>query len=880
MENRLFKIPGIILCVIVLAACGSGSGGSNTGNESSPVVDEPPVTDNPPSMDEPPVVEEPPSAEEPAPVDQPPPSDEMTWPQLNQPLASDADLESRIDQLMDAMTLEEKIGQMIQPELRYVTPQDVRDYHLGSVLNGGGSWPNGNKSASVEDWLAKADGLYEASIDTSDGRLAIPIMWGTDAVHGHNNVMGATLFPHNIGLGATRNPDLIRDIGAVIAREMRVVGQDWDFSPTVAVARDDRWGRTYESFSEDPGILDAYAHAMITGLQGEPNTDAFLANGRVIATAKHFIADGGTQGGVDRGNANISEQELRDIHGPGYFSAIEAGVQVIMASFSSWQGEKLHGNQFLLTEVLKNQLGFDGVVLGDWNGHEFVNGCTQNSCPQAVNAGLDIFMVPNQWRELYANTLAQVRSGEIPQARIDDAVRRILRVKLRAGLFDLGSPSERAFGGDESLLGADEHRALARQAVRQSLVLLKNQDQLLPLDRNSRVLVAGDGAHDIGKQNGGWTLTWQGTGNENSDFPGATSVYEGIAQLVESAGGDVELSIGGEFEQTPDVAIVVFGEDPYAEGQGDRANLDYQPTSDLALLRQLQDQGIPTLSLFITGRPLWVNPEINASDAFVVIWHTGTEAGGVADVIFRDEQGQINHDFTGKLSFSWPRSAMQTPINRGDGQQPQFGYGFGLSYTDNGNLPQLSEASGLTGEDTSQELVLFDSRPMDPWRWIIGDATEQAKEVTSSNESLDTISFRTVDRQVQEDSVQLSWLLEEWARSALSAAERRDLSDYRQTGAALVMNLRLDEAPEGQVFIGMGCGQDCGVQVDITDALNTRPIGEWQEFSVDLACFHQDTMDLSMVLEPFSLTTAAPLTLSLHQLRLVSDAQAEIQCDN
>lgn len=804
----------------------------------------------------------------------------LAWPQLVQPLAKDADLEARIDQLLGDMTLEEKVGQIIQPELRNVTPQDVRDYHLGSVLNGGGSFPNGDKYASLEDWLTLADGFYEASMDTSDGHLAIPLMWGTDAVHGHNNVMGATLFPHNIALGATRNPELMHDIGEVIALEMRVVGQDWDFSPTVAVARDDRWGRTYESFSEDPEILYDYAYAMITGLQGEPNTSGFLADGRVIATAKHFIADGGTQDGVDRGDANISEQELRDIHGPGYFGAIEAGVQVIMSSFSSWQGEKLHGHRYLMTEVLKNQLGFDGLIVGDWNGHEFVDGCTQSSCPQAVNAGLDIFMVPDQWRELYDNTLAQVRTGEIPEARLNDAVRRILRVKLRAGLFDLGLPSERAYAGEQNLLGSDEHRALARQAVRESLVLLKNQNQLLPLERNSRVLVAGDGAHNIGKQNGGWTLTWQGTGNENSDFPGATSVYEGIAQAVEPAGGQVELSVEGDYEQKPDVAIVVFGEEPYAEMQGDVGHVDYQPTGDLALLQRLQAEGIPTLSLFITGRPLWVNPEINASDAFAVIWHTGTEAGGVADVIFRDEQDDIHYDFTGKLSYSWPQSAVQTPVNRGDGQQPQFAYGYGLSYADNGNLPKLPERSGLSETDTTQELVLFDSRPMDPWHWIIGDATERAKEVTSSDERLDAIRLRAIDRQVQEDSVEASWLSDDWAKLALSAIERRDLSDYLQADAALVMDLRLEQAPKSQVFVGMGCGQDCGAQVDVTETLNSRPLNEWQELSIDLACFDQEAMDLSMVLEPFSLTTDAPLTLSLHHLRVVSETQAQIQCGN
>jgi beta-glucosidase len=363
---------------------------------------------------------------------------------LNEPDAYAAE----IDALLAEMSVEEKVGQLIQPELRNVTPEDVKQYHLGSILNGGGSFPQGNTDAPASAWLTLADDFYRASMDDSDGHAAIPIAWATDAVHGHNNVKSATLFPHNIGLGAMRNPELIRQIGEVTAREVAVTGLDWNFSPTLAVARDDRWGRTYEAYSEDPELLYDYGKAMVAGLQGAVNTEDFFDRGHVWATAKHFIADGGTEGGIDRGDAKISETELRDLHGAGYFGALDAGVQTVMASFSSWQGDKLHGHRYLLTDVLKGQLGFDGLIVGDWNGHEFVNGCRQDSCPEAINAGLDIFMVPDQWRALHANTVAQVNSGDISQERLNDAVRRVLRVKFRSGLFEKGLPSERYYAGE------------------------------------------------------------------------------------------------------------------------------------------------------------------------------------------------------------------------------------------------------------------------------------------------------------------------------------------------------------------------------------------------------------------------------------------------
>jgi beta-glucosidase len=604
------------------------------------------------------------------------------WPVPRRALPEDPQLEQAVEALLARLSLQEKVGQLLQVERGEVSTDDIRRYHLGSVLSGGGSHPStGNTPA---DWLALADQYYDASMDTSDGRPGIPVLWGTDAVHGHNNVRGATIFPHNIGLGATWNPRLIRRIGEVTAIEVAVTGLDWTFGPCVAVARDDRWGRTYEAYSEDPRIHLELARAMVSGLQGAAGTQGFLAAGTVVATAKHFIGDGGTAGGVDQGDTQVLEEELRDVHGPGYVAALEAGVQTVMVSFSSWQGRKMHGFGELIEGVLKQRMGFDGLVVGDWNGHGQLPGCTNRSCPEAFNAGVDLFMVPyrSDWVALYANLLAQVGSGEIDPARLDDAVRRILRVKMRAGLFDRGRPSQRPYAGALEHFGSQEHRAVARQAVRESLVLLKNHDQLLPLSRRQRVLVAGDGADDVAKQCGGWTYTWQGTGTSNADFPGATSIWEGVRTVVEAGGGSAELSPDGSYSEVPDVAIVVYGENPYAEMVGDRSDLDYGRSrpQDLALLRDLGAAGVPVVSVFLSGRPMWTTPEINASDAFVAAWLPGTEGLGVAEVLFRDTHGAIAHNFRGKLPFSWPRLADRV-VNLGDEvYDPLYVYGYGLRY--------------------------------------------------------------------------------------------------------------------------------------------------------------------------------------------------------
>ena len=622
------------------------------------------------------------------------------WSAQEPAMVRDPDMERRIGELLDRMTLEEKVGQVIQADINSVTPAQVREYNLGSVLNGGNSGPGGDNYAGPEEWLALADEFWDASTDTSDGGVGIPAMWGTDAVHGHSNVVGATLFPHNIGLGMANDPDMMYEIGRVTALEMLSTGLDWTFAPTIAVVRNDRWGRTYEGYSEDPRIVAAYAPRIIEGIQGKAGTGEFLGEGRMIATAKHFVGDGGTENGMDQGDTIVSEADFRDIHAAGYPPAVAAGAQVVMASYNSYHGRKMHGYREMLTDVLVGRMGFDGFVIGDWNGHGQVQACSNTSCASAFNAGLDMFMAPDSWQALYESMLAQVRAGDITPERLGEAVTRVLRVKFRAGVFDAGRPSSRPHAGDFSLLAAPEHRALAREAVRKSLVLLKNENGLLPLSPDAEVLLAGNGAHNIGKQSGGWTLNWQGTGNTNEHFPNGMSIFDGFNEAMQAGKGSVTLSEDGSYTDAPDVAVVVFGEDPYAEFQGDRPNVDYPANDGLELLQRFRAAGVPTVSVFLSGRPLWINPELNASDAFVAAWLPGSEGGGVADLLVGNRDGSGRFDFSGKLSYSWPKTAAQDEVNVGDASyDPLFAYGYGLSYAEGASIGSLSEDPGLEPAD-------------------------------------------------------------------------------------------------------------------------------------------------------------------------------------
>jgi beta-glucosidase len=808
------------------------------------------------------------------------------WPKLDIAVKADPIIEAKVVSLLATMTLEQKVAQMIQPEIKDITVEDMRKYGFGSYLNGGGAFPNNDKHATPNDWVNLAEDMYQASIDDSLDGNSIPTIWGTDAVHGHNNVIGATLFPHNIGLGAANNPELIEKIAAITATEVMVTGIDWVFAPTVAVVRDDRWGRTYEGYSEDAEIVKKYSSAIVEGLQGAANKD-FLGDKRVISTVKHFIGDGGTEGGDDQGNNIVSEQVLLDVHGQGYVGGLTAGAQSVMASFNSWHGKKNHGNKYLLTDVLKDRMGFDGFVVGDWNGHGQIKGCSNESCAQAVNAGLDIFMVPTDaWKPLYENTIAQVKSGEIAQTRIDDAVSRILRVKFRAGIFDKPSPAKRALSGKTELIGAIEHREVARQAVRESLVLLKNKGNLLPLSANQHILVAGDGADNIGKQSGGWTITWQGTNNINKDFPGGSSIYKGIEQQIKAQGGSVELNADGIYKAKPDVAIVIFGEEPYAEGVGDIENLEYQQgvKQDLALLTKLKAEGIPVVSLFISGRPLWINAELNASDAFAVLWLPGSEGVAVADVLFTQENGAINYDFTGKLSYSWPSTANQNKVNRFDKDyQPLLPYGFGLSYGDKNILSDDLDVSIQQNTASLQKIILFESAIKAPWKMVITDS-DSSRVMTSSIIENKAVYLRTIDRNVQEDARRIVFNGSEKGKVAFTSLHAINLTPYNKANSILELTVRLpktqDLLAQKGIYVSMSCGDECLGKVNIAKTLSSLNVNQWQTITIDLQCFEKAGADLSKIIGPFALSTEAPLNIDFMDVFIKPNSadSANISC--
>ncbi len=797
----------------------------------------------------------------------PPPAssavDASLWPAARWPIPVDAVLEARVAALLARMTLEEKIGQVIQPDIGSVTPADMRRYRFGAILNGGNSAPDNDEFAPPQRWLAMADAFYQASVDPSGGGVAIPSMWGTDAVHGHSNIVGATLFPHNIGLGAMRNPALVEEIGRATAAEIRATGMEWTFAPTLTVPQDPRWGRTYEGYSEDPAVVVSYAAAMVRGLQGDPRSDGFLRPPHVMATAKHFLGDGGTTEGRDQGDTRVPQTVLRDVHAAPYVPAIEAGLQSVMASYNSFNGEKLHGHRGLLTDVLKARMGFGGFVVGDWNGHGQVRGCRATDCPAALVAGLDMYMAPDSWRGLYDSLLGQARSGALPLQRLDDAVARILRVKLRMGLFEAGAPSTRPGAGDFATLGRPAHREIARRAVRESLVLLKNNGGLLPLAPRQRVLVTGDGAHNLAKQSGGWTLTWQGTGADNSRFPGATSIWDGVRSAVQSAGGSAELSPDGRFTQRPDVAIVVFGETPYAEGVGDQRNLLLRSDgAHLDLLAQLAAQRIPVVAVLLSGRPLWMNRELNAAQAFVAAWLPGSEGGGVADLLFRGADGRIAHDFTGRLSFSWPKQAMPSPLRPGEpGYDPLFPYGSGMSVQQRSELPQLSEESGVRQQD-APGTTLFDGLSPSAWTTAATGGLQVSR----------------VDRLRQEDSLQLRWTGAAPGQFAFRRPTGEDFSRETNADMLLVLTLRVDAPPEGELAAVLECGAGCSARVPIAADLHALPARDWQRLGIPLKCFAAQGADPRQRVTGVQLQGAGRAQLTLSRALLATDVDRRVAC--
>ncbi|ATE56038.1 glycoside hydrolase family 3 protein [Actinosynnema pretiosum] len=808
-----------------------------------------------------------------------------TWPKVTSQVKSNPADERKVRELVSKMTLAEKIGQMTQPEIIAITPDEVRQYNIGSVLNGGGTWPNRDKHASTGDWLALADSFWQASVST---RLKVPVLWGIDAVHGNNNVYGATVFPHNIGLGAAKDPCLVRDVSAATAEQIRATGQDWAFAPTLAVPQDDRWGRTYEGFSEDPRIVRAYGYEATKGLQDDAKRR--IGEDGVIATAKHYIGDGGTTGGKDQGVNPSSEADMINVHGQGYYGALAAGAQSVMVSFNSWTNEdqginegKLHGSKRALDDILKNKMGFDGLVVTDWNGIGQIPGCTNSSCPQAINAGVDVVMVPADWKAFIANTTAQVESGEIPQARIDDAVTRILRVKLRSGLFDAPKPSQREHAGDKAL----QHENLAREAVRKSQVLLKNNGNVLPLSPRAKVLVVGKSADSMQNQTGGWTLTWQGTSNTNADFPNGTTILGGLKQalgeknVVFSETGDVD-------PEGFDAVIAVIGETPYAEGNGDLGRRSLEAAklypNDLAVLDKVSGKGAPVVTVYVSGRPLHVNKELNRSDAFVAAWLPGTEGGGVADQLVRGRH--TFPGFTGTLSYSWPKGACQTPLNPGqEGYDPLFKPGYGLKTWERSKVGRLDETSPETGcggsgggGSATEDLDVFIRQDIAPYKSFIGSAenwggTEIGPDATAAHAE---ISVAPSDVNVQADALRTKWTGVGPAQVYLQQQGGvSDLRGYRNTNGALVFDVIVHQKPAARTVLSAHCTYPCLGEVNATGVFNSLAVGEKATVKVPVSCFEATGLDLEGVNTPFLVYTDGQFEASFANVRWVPQAGAD-----
>ncbi len=883
---------GLALAVaLMLSACGGGD------SDNGPPVTPPP----PPSTD----------------IPTTPLAD---WPVIKSAIKRDDAVEKQVDDLLAKLSLAEKVGQMTQVEIQGVTPEDIKTYHLGSVLNGGGSFPGQNKGAAVADWLALTDSLWAASVDKSNAN-PIPLIWGTDAVHGHNNAKGATLFPHNIGLGAAHDPELMRRIGAVTASEVARTGIDWAFGPTLAVVRDDRWGRTYEGFSEDPLLVQSYGGELIRGLQGELSKDT-NAGEKVVATAKHFLGDGGTVDGKDQGITAVTEADLINIHGRGYYTALQAGAQSVMASFSSWkdisQGDtaranKMHAQKHLLTDVLKTKMGFDGFVVSDWNGLGQVNtgnsdstiACTNSNCPQAINAGIDMVMVPyvDDWKAFITNTIASVNSGEIPQARIDDAVRRILRVKIRAGLFTKPKPSARATSAE---IGTADHRLVAREAVRKSLVLLKNNGATLPLARTAKILVAGKSADSLSNQSGGWSLSWQGTDNVNADFGGGTTFWAAVQKVSSNATLDTSTDgSGGSADY--DAAIVVIGETPYAEGVGDigknkTLELDKLRPEDVKVIEGLKAKGVKKIiTVLYSGRPLYASREINASDAFVAAWLPGTEGDGLADVLFKKEDGSVNFDFSGTLSYSWPKSACQTSLNKGDASyDPLYAFGYGLSYAKPGADQAAYDATPATqgcgqpaggGGTTDQPLAVFDGSNQSGFGMRIGAPSSWSVVMGLSTASVTETPQKEITAVPVDDKDGKQWaaVKARWNNATgqlymqtIIESEKQDLQSYLNSEGSLVFDARVSTVPSASVKMRVDCGYPCAGEIDVTSSINGLPLNSWKEVAVPLKCFadaNNPGTDFSAVNTPFLIASSGTFEVSVANIRWEPKRVGDVPCD-
>lgn len=790
------------------------------------------------------------------------------WPRIRSAVAPDAALEAKVKEIVSGMTLAQKVGQMTQPEIKTVTPDQVREYYIGSVLNGGGSWPGGNKYATPADWVALADKYYAASMST-DMKVKVPVIWGIDAIHGNSNVYGATLFPHNIGLGAARNKKLIFQFGEAIGKAVRATGINWVFAPTLAVVQDDRWGRTYESFSEDPALVKSYAGEYVRGLQGK-----FASDANVVATAKHFMGDGGTDGGKDQGVTKASAAQMMNIHGQGYYTALDAGAQTVMASFNSWNDVaagvdygKVHGSKEMLTDILKTKMGFDGLVVSDWNGIGQVKGCTNASCAQAINAGIDMVMVPDDWKAFIANTIKQVEAGEIPMSRIDDAVARIVRVKLRAGMFGK-KPSDSQFAGKPEALQA---KALARQMVRESLVLLKNDGGALPLVRGKKILVVGKSADDLSLQTGGWSLTWQGTDNKNSDFPNAESILSGI---VEAGGKDkVTYSATGAGVDVSafDVVVAVIGETPYAEFGGDigpagTLRHSHRHPEDLAVLKAVSGKGKPVVTVLVSGRALYTNDLMNMSDAFVAAWLPGSEGKGVADVLFKGGPG-----FKGKLSFSWPKSVCQATVNMGDKDYaPLFKIGYGLSYASKAKVGQLDANYADGGCGVTNAYPVFNQSDRATWPLYVVTGANRVALGSDLNTVFTQpgVKIETAQVNTQQDAKLVTWTGA--ARLEARGARAVALPAFATADGALQFDTIVKSAPAGAVTVSLGAAS-----VDLTGVFQRLAGKPKQTVRIPLACFTAKGADLARVDVPFAVAADAAFSAAFANIEVVGGGAKE-----
>jgi beta-glucosidase len=756
------------------------------------------------------------------------------WPKASSPDAiTSPETEAAIDALLAKMTLKQKVGQIVQADISAISPKDLRRYPLGSILAGGNSGPYGNERANAAQWQKLVTEFRKASRKSGAG---VPILFGVDAVHGHSNLPGATIFPHNIGLGATRDPDLVMRIGKATAAEISGSGIEWTFAPTLAVPQDLRWGRTYEGYADDPALVASYARAMTKGLQGTLTAGQPLAAHQVAATAKHFLADGGTADGRDQGDARISEAELIGKHAQGYPAAIDAGALTVMASFSSWNGVKHHGNKTLLTDVLKGRMGFDGLIVGDWNGHGQIAGCAATNCPDAINAGLDLFMAPDSWKGLFDSTLAAVRDGRIPMARIDDAVRRIVRVKYKLGLMG----KLRTQRGEAAQIGAAGHLEIAREAVAKSLVLLKNNDAVLPLRAGSRVLIAGPGADNMAMQAGGWTISWQGGDTKAADFPNGQTIGNAIADAVRAQGGQAVIASDGAFDTKPDVAVVVVGEKPYAEFEGDVPDLAFRMQSgEEALIAKLKSQGVRVVVLFLSGRPMFTGKLMNQADAFVAGWLPGTQGRGVADVLVAGADGTTSRDFTGRLPFAWPSDA-RVPV-----KNALFPAGYGLSYAQPTKLGPVNEEAGvdLSSNSNATHFVTRGKIPA-PWRLDIDG----------------TLSTRAMDISAQEDARQFLWTRD--GTFAINGPAV-DLTQAAAAGSSLMIEWRMDQKTTGPVRLSLG-----EATLDVTAIIGEHAAGAVVQTPIALRCFADVGTKLQSVSSVLRMTAPKGYAVTIRNIRI------------